>query len=440
MLRSEPTKRPRAEELLGFEFFSESAVAMLEEEGHLPSAESARERQREGARRLGNAFEAARHRSRFEHYYVISHSENLLMFRLRTTDTLPALGQFGGMLAQPKALRGKVHVTFTDSIGVDAGGLTTELYSKLWEAVVDPANGLFEGSDTHGRLPVATTDPTKLVSLQAVGVLLAKTAYDGRKASSRLSLSLFKWLRESPVAPTMRDVIAHDRVLAQGINELNAMSDDEVASLCLEFEAPSGKVLEVDGSTREEYMRSRPRHVCVDSRLAALVHLRDGFESACHHLDNLTRPTALDEGQMAATPLYKLVSSLSPAEVRAHLCAADEVTAAEVILLCRQTGFPEGHATPRWIPRALTQMSAEQIGDFLYFVTAARCLPSSAQTSGRGTLLFVGAPGMSADHLPVSHTCFATIDLPIYPSFEVFQAKLLEAMTLSAQQGGFQFA
>lgn len=111
---------------------------------------------------------------------------------------------------------------FTDQRGSDAGGLTSEFYTKLWEAIADPVNNLFEGGD-DGLLPVATNDPNKLRVLQVIGGLLAKTAYDGRKASPRLSLALFKFLREAPIEPSMVDVIAHDKELARGLNQLHSL-------------------------------------------------------------------------------------------------------------------------------------------------------------------------------------------------------------------------
>ena len=54
------------------------------------------------------------------------------------------------MLDHPGVLRGKISVTFNGSHGTDAGGLTSELYTKLWEAIVEPTNGLFDGSGADG--------------------------------------------------------------------------------------------------------------------------------------------------------------------------------------------------------------------------------------------------------------------------------------------------
>jgi hypothetical protein len=126
--------------------------------------------------------------------------------------------------------------------------------------------------------------------------------------------------------------------------------------------------------------------------------------------------------------------------VRACLCATAVVTAAEVIAICQvlhSIGQP-GQDMARWLTSAVRQMTEVQLLDLLYFGTAARTLPSAAAT---GALLrFVPVEGMSADHLPVSHTCSNQVDMPLYPSFEVLQTKLLEAIAISAQQGGFQMA
>lgn len=191
-----------------------------------------------------------------------------------------------------------------------------------------------------------------------------------------------------------------------------------------------------DEATRAEYMRSRPRFVCVDSRLSALVHMRDGFSNACHALTNVTDFTVLAE----VTDIYELLSSLSPAVVRDALCATAIVTAAEVISIL-QIDSSLGENVASWLKRAIEAMSNEQLQDLLYFVTAARCMPSSHRSGGTGSRLrFTHARSMTNDHLPVSHTCFNSVDTPRYESFESLQAKLLQAMAIGRQQGGFQFA
>ena len=73
---------------------------------------------------------------------------------------------------------------------------------------------------------------------------------------------------------------------------------------------------------------------------------------------------------------------------------------------------------------------------FLYFCTAARCLPSEA-TTGR-KLRFEHARGASAAHLPVSHTCSNRVDLPRYASQRQLADKLTQAIAISKASGGFQ--
>ena len=105
---------------------------------------------------------------------------------------------------------------------------------------------------------MASTSPQVLGKLQTVGGLLAKTAYDGRHAAPGLSIAFFKFLRHTPIEPSMLDVIAFDKQvgawharactpcmyarvhpadpcmssfdkqLAQSLHQIRALSDEEV--------------------------------------------------------------------------------------------------------------------------------------------------------------------------------------------------------------------
>ena len=64
-------------------------------------------------------------------------------------------------------LRQQLRVHFEGEPGVDEGGLTSEFYTKLWEAVV-AAPELFEDSDAHqSYLPRADAPPRQMRLVQA---------------------------------------------------------------------------------------------------------------------------------------------------------------------------------------------------------------------------------------------------------------------------------
>ena len=64
---------------------------------------------------------------------------------------------------------------------------------------------------------------SKATERNAAGAPREYVSDDGRKASPRLSLALFKFLREAPIEPSMVDVIAHDKELARGLNQLHSL-------------------------------------------------------------------------------------------------------------------------------------------------------------------------------------------------------------------------
>ena len=413
MLRTDPSSRSGAEHLLTRPYFSESTVDLL--------ASESEERAGYGGEHVLAVIATHRSSSSEDRYGLF----RLGSFRIASTNVFNGgLDAFERLLADSGQLRQRIRVCFTDSSGSDAGGLTSEFYTKLWDAIANPANGLFEGGQ-DGLLPVATRQPHLLHRLQIVGGVLAKTAYDGRRAAAGLSLALFKFLRETPIEPTMNDVIAFDKQLATSLIAIGAMNDDEIAALCLEFERPDGTVVEVEHRTRDEYLRTRPRHICVDSRLDAMVHLRDGFALACVALSR--EPNSL----------YEAFSQQRPAAVRSALCDVAIVTAEAVRAIVRVDNAL-GDSSRTWLAAVIREMSSEKLRDLLYFATAARCLPSATAT-GR-TITFVHASGATDDHMPVAHTCSNRVDLPRYTGCDQLRHKLLQAMSIACVQGGFQFA
>ncbi len=71
---------------------------------------------------------------------------------------------------------------------------------------------------------------------------------------------------------------------------------------------------------------------------------------------------------------------------------------------------------------------------FLNFTTASDRPP----LRGHACIDVQMPPGLSLDSLPTGHTCFSQLRLPHYASYDVFRAKLEEALDYFHHDKGFR--
>ena len=106
---------------------------------------------------------------------------------------------------------------FEGESGVDAGGLTVELYQQLFATMFSGSCALMEsvgpedgGPDTPRFLPALDTGSAVDCSMQSlrmyegVGRFLMKSVFDGQPVPCLFSLAVFKFLLDLPV--TLNDL------------------------------------------------------------------------------------------------------------------------------------------------------------------------------------------------------------------------------------------
>ena len=81
----------------------------------------------------------------------------------------------------------------------------------------------------------------------------------------------------------------------------------------------------------------------------------------------------------------------------------------------------------RWLWLAVENMGVEHRAKFLQFVTGSSQLPAGGieQLDPPLNVSFVDG---ADERLPVAHTCFHTLDLPHYTSYDSLQKRLLTAI------------
>ena len=131
---------------------------------------------------------------------------------------------------------------------LDAARESASVATKLFDA---------EASNLP-HLPVSGTTPA---DLHTIGVLLAKTMFDGRAADYRLAGSLFKFLRN--VKPTLQDLGQYDKELMMTLSRMLVMPGMADG---LDFAEVTDRSRPVTDSNKAEYV-----HAKVSTRMCSCV-------------------------------------------------------------------------------------------------------------------------------------------------------------------------
>lgn len=106
------------------------------------------------------------------------------------------------------------------------------------------------------------------------------------------------------------------------------------------------------------------------------------------------------------------------------MCGTPDYDVAELREAVR-SGLPKEQAD--WLWSVVEEMTPEERGMFLVFITGSSAVPAGGFRDMPRPIAIVVA-SRPDDSLPVSHTCFNTLELPSYSSREVLREKLLYAI------------
>jgi hypothetical protein len=111
-------------------------------------------------------------------------------------------------------------------------------------------------------------------------------------------------------------------------------------------------------------------------------------------------------------------------------CGIKEIQAQSIIdLLIFDNSRP---MVEEWFKRYIRECQPSMLGSFLKFTTGASTIPFDT-SSYKIEIVFVGA----SKKLPISHTCWKSLEVPLYKSYEILEKKLNTAFTFGAEGFGF---
>eukprot|EP00048_Salpingoeca_helianthica_P016810 m.234349 g.234349 ORF g.234349 m.234349 type:complete len:982 (+) comp19567_c0_seq1:21-2966(+) len=386
-LTREPSTRPTAAALLLQPFFVGEEVMRLRADGDIPSTD----------RKLA---------ALQDHIQSLEDRHNRLHLHVRRTHIIESTCQ-ALISCSASDLRKKLSMHFEGESGVDAGGLTKELFSSFFNTLflLDGPGRLFERSGADGMkacfLPSPLPDDTdlhvrdsRLMLYEGVGRLIGKALFDRVTVLLPLCPSVFKFLLDLP--PTFTDLEAYDPILATNYRALMTAPDASVLGLAFdEFGDPDRLVT---NATRNEYVDKCVERHLVGLRREPLQALRRGF---------------------ASLPIYLHVKLLTWAELATLLQGSASVTPAALLAVTDFQSFSRESRAPMLFKDFVNTLDEAALRRLLCFVTATATLPSPA------TPLIVRARTCDPTRdFPVAHTCFNTLDLPDYASADLLRQRM----------------
>jgi E3 ubiquitin-protein ligase HUWE1 len=333
------------------------------------------------------------------------------------------------VLRNADEMRGRLHITFRNEQGVDAGGLSREFFGILAKEIFNPNYALFTSTEdgcTFQPNPNSNVNPDHLSYFRFVGRIVGKAVADGYLLDSHFTRSLYKHMlgRE----PTHHDMEAID---PDYYKNLKTILEYNLGDLCLDLTfsvedhsfgrnqvvdlIPNGRNIPVTEENKAKYVSL----VCQNRMTTAISSQIKAY------LDGFYELVSKD-----------LIQIFTPRELELLISGLPDI---DVHDLKKNTDYNGWKATDRqieWFWNVLFSLSRNQKAAFLQFVTGSSKVPLAGfgELPGmRGVQKFsIHKTGGSAGALMSAHTCFNSLDLPVYKSEQELRDKLLYAINEGA--------
>ena len=275
-------------------------------------------------------------------------------------------------------------------------------------------------------------NPEHLNYFRFVGKVIGKAVADGFLLDAHFTRSLYKHMLGAN--PTHQDMEAIDpdyyknlkMILEHNLEdiglELTFSTDDHSFGRSSTFDLlPDGRNVQVTEDNKEQYVSLVCKHRMTTSIKSQINAFMEGFHE-------LIKP--------------ELICIFTAKELELLISGLPDI---DVYDLKKNTLYQGWRATDKqieWFWNVMVFLTRSQKAAFLQFVTGSSKVPLNgfADLQGmRGTQKFsIHKAGGSAGALMSAHTCFNSLDLPVYETENQLQEKLLYAINEGAE--GFAFA
>ncbi|GAB5356262.1 hypothetical protein AAMO2058_000275500 [Amorphochlora amoebiformis] len=337
-------------------------------------------------------------------------------------------------------LKKTMRVVFYGEEGVDAGGVTKEFFHLIIKELLNPDRGLFIWDETHK----CHWFPRKRVSSRweysVAGAIIGLAIYNRVVLDVRFPYAMYAHLLG--YKQTLSDLRKSFPETYKGLHTLLTMHED-VKNLGLTFEVtttgigedskdipliPGGENIVVTSENRKRYVEIYADWVLNKSVEASVIAFRKGFYDVC--------------GEMGETKasVFRL---LAPQELQRLICGSETIDFANLEPSVRYVGFDtltsnatgkreqkesgsaDVHPVIKNFWKLYGTLTYIQKKKLLAFITGSDRIPIGGV---KDLNMVIQSGGENVLNLPSAHTCFHTLILPNYKTYELLKTKLFIAI------------
>lgn len=334
-----------------------------------------------------------------------------------------------------RALRNGERIYRVDFVGegsIDAGGpynevmtnMCEELMSKYLPLFVQCPNGVHNlGDNRDGWLLNPASD---LPVQQEMFLFLGKLLGVAIRTSNNLNLSLAPvfWKRLIFDEVNTMDLKSFDECIFQTLEILRNLEAQGITegNFSSAFDGETFTTRDSGGRVVELCPGGKDRTVTFENALEFAELLEKQRLTEADSVFALIR-----KGMSAVIPLNQLYM-FSWKQVETLVCGAADINVEILKSKTSYSGLSESDPQVKFFWEVLTEMSPKERSLFLRFVWGRSRLPSGKDFKNF-SMTNKSVSGNPDQYLPVSHTCFFTLDLPAYTTKQIMHDKLLYAIT-----------
>jgi len=334
-------------------------------------------------------------------------------------------------LRSAEEMRGRLHITFRNEQGVDAGGLSREFFGILAKEIFNPNYALFTSTEdgcTFQPNPSSSVNPDHLSYFRFVGRIVGKAVADGYLLDSHFTRSLYKHMLGKE--PTHHDMEAID---PDYYKNLKSILEYDVADLGLDLTfsiedhsfgrcqvvdlIPNGRNIPVTEENKSKYVSL----VCQNRMTTAISSQIKAY------LDGFYELVSKD-----------LIQIFTPRELELLISGLPDIDVTDLKKNTDYNGWKSTDKQIEWFWNILFSLTRNEKAAFMQFVTGSSKVPLAGFSSlpgMRGVQKFSihkTGGGVGGKALPSAHTCFNSLDLPPYASETELKEKLMYAINEGA--------
>lgn len=324
---------------------------------------------------------------------------------------------------KPEEYMADFKTTFIGERGIDAGGLTKDWFTLIAKELFNPNIGLFKETmnGSYFPSPLSSVNENHIDYFRMAGAIVARALLGGQCINAHLSTAFLKQILKQNL--NLKDLEDYDTELFNSLHDLREIDDSEtIESFDFVFQIdderfgkyetidliPNGENVAVTIANKNEYI-----NLYTDYKLRKSVSDQvDAFCSAFY----------------AIIP-HEFIKNFSPNELDLMICGIHKFDLDDLKKHTHYQGYNANHKTIKMFWNVISKWDQEDLAKFLQFFTGI----SQVSVNGFKEFEDKGHPiTISAIHeknrLPMAHTCFNKLDLPMYDNEDDMNDKLLMAI------------